>query len=239
MKKPLQLRLEPLLRERQWTQDGLPVLTMSLSLPSCRSTLSDARLRRINRCYEHFARCYESYCESFLLPAATEAFRISAAASRPFSPWQAILQYRTTLETPSVRSVLLEAEESSETGLCRRLRADTWDLQTGYFMNLSDFFPAEPHPLRLIRRLALREFSSLQQDASLSPDWRRRIRITAKADNFYLTAEGLCFYYPQFALGGRSLGTPSLCLPWCETGPVPPADFSPAALDKSAPAVLS
>ncbi len=240
MKKVLTIHPEPFLKERQWTQEELPVLFMTLSLPSCRSILPDARLRRINRCYEHFARCYESYCEAFLLPAATAAFRAAIAAGRPFHPWQAELRYRTTLQTSRIWCVLLESEESTESGLCHRLRSDTWDLRDGYLLRLADFFPKDPLPLRRIRRLARQEFSTAaEQGAALHPDWRRRLRTAAKQDHFYLTEEGLSFYYPQFALGGASLGIPTVSLPWSEDGPVLPEGFSPAALDKSASSVLS
>ncbi len=239
MKKPLELHPEPLLKERQWTEDGLPVLSMTLSLPSCRALLPDARLRRINRCYAHFARCYESYCENFLLPIAAQAFRAAAAAGRPFCPRQAVLRYRTALQTPLLWSVLLEAEESGEACVFRRLRSDTWSLADGYLLRLADFFPEDPHPLRRIRRLAMQEFSARQQDGAFPADWRRRLRTAAKQDNFYLTEEGLCFYYPQFTLGAGACGIPTLCLPWSEGGPVPPEGISPTALDKSVPAVLS
>lgn len=232
---PLVIHPEPLLKQRQWTQDDIPVLSMTLSLPVCHALVPDTRLRRINRCYMHFARCYENYCETFLLPAAREAFRSAAAVSRPFQPWQAELQFRTTLQSKTVWSLLLEAEESSENGTYRRLRADTWDLRDGYLLTLSDFFPGDPLPLRRIRRIARRELSAAaQQEAALHPDWRFRLRSAAKRENFYLTEDGLRFYYPQFALGGTSLGVPTVLLPWSDAGPVPPAGFSPAdTLDKS------
>ncbi len=240
MRKPADLHLLPLERQRQWARDGIPVLSMSLILPACQPA-SDPRLRRIKRCYEHFAHCYESYCEAFLLPGAAEAFRMAAAQSRPFTPWQAEVRYRTTLLTETVWSLLLEAVESGEGGPCRRVRADTWDLRDGYPLSLCDFFPGEPLPLRRIRRIAHREFAALaEQGAPLRPDWNFRLRTAAKRDHFYLCHEGLCFYYPEFSLGSAALGMPTVLLPWSAAGPVPPAGVSPAdTLDKGEPEVLS
>lgn len=237
---PADFRVEALLRQRQWTEDGIPVLTLSLSLPFCRTVLPDRRLRRMNRCFENFARCYERYCERFLLPQAKAAFREAAGQSRPFCPWQAEARYHTALQSPSVWSLVIETEERCETGIFLRRRGDSWDLCDGYPLSLSDFFPGEPFPLRRIRRSVREELSAKTEGALLRPDWKTRLRTAAKRENFYLTEAGLCFFYPQFALGNASLGIPTFLLPWDGAGPVPPAGLSSAAaLDKSESSVLS
>lgn len=228
---------QPLIRERQWTQDGFPVLTLRLSLPHSGGTAR--RLRRIDRCYLRFARCYESYCARFLLPPATAAFHAAVAAHRPFDPWAAEAGYRLTLLTPELLSLTLELREPEADGtrLCRR-RGDTWDLRDGYPLALGDFFPRDPLPLRRLRRLAREELP--HRGGTLRPDWRLRLH-TAGGAHFYLTEAGLAFFYPMYALGDAALGIPEFLLPWEDTEglSLPEGISSLRALDKGDAAALS
>ena len=74
MKSPADIRLQPLLREREWHWEEIPALKLTLSLPHCAS--EDRRIRRINRYYESFARSAEQYALRFLFPAAPSRISI-------------------------------------------------------------------------------------------------------------------------------------------------------------------
>lgn len=228
---------QPLQRERQWTQEGIPLLSLRLTLPGGGG--QDPRIRRIDRCYARFARNYERYCARFLLPMAAAAFRDAAERNRPFSPWVVTAAHRVTLLTPELLSLTLELTEPDAAAPLLRRRGDTWDLRDGYPLALHDFFPPDALPLRRLRRLARRELP--QCGASLRPDWRLRLRTAASREHFYLTAEGLTFFYPMYALGGAELGIPEFFLPWdAAQGPALPAGFSfPPPLDKGGEAALS
>lgn len=231
---PAELTLRPL--ERQWLVDGFPVLTLRMTLPAF--DRHDTRLRRVERCYARFARSYGRYCERFLLPSAADAFRTATAANRPFAPREVCVRCRVTLQTPELLSLTLEMREPDAAAPFLRRRGDTWDLRDGYPLSLSDLFPQEAHPLRRLRRAVRAEL--LDTERSLRPDWKRRLRTAAKSEHFYLTAAGLVFFYPMYALGGAELGIPEFLFPWAENGPVPPAGLSlPQALDKSLGAALS
>lgn len=237
MKNTPDLSLRPLSRERQWTQDGFPVLTLHMMLPAFSGR--DTHLRRMERCYARFARSYERYCERFLLPSAADAFRAATAANRPFASWTVSVACRVTLQTPELLSLTLEMREPDAAAPFLRRRGDTWDLRDGYPLSLSDFFPQDAHPLRRLRRVIRAEL--LAAERPLRPDWKRRLRTAAKREHFYLTESGLVFFYPMYALGGAELGIPEFLLPWdTETGPVLPDGLSlPAALDKGECEVLS
>lgn len=223
-------------RQRQWCVDGFPVLTLRLSLPSFAG--DDRRLRRIERCYARFGRCYERYCARFLLPRAAEAFRLAAAANRPFALWEAEGSFRVTLLTPQLLSLTLDTAEPDFEAAFRRRRGDTWDLRDGLPLALSDFFPDDPFPLR--RGRAAARAALTDQIDELRPDWRLRLRTAAKGEHFYLTAEGLVFFYPMYALGGAALGIPEFLLPWGDGGaPVLSAGCCLPPLDKGEDGGLS
>ena len=62
-----QLQTQSFVTEREWTVDGIPVLTATVTLPQPVEA-ADAAARRIRRFYRLQGRCYLRYCERFLLP---------------------------------------------------------------------------------------------------------------------------------------------------------------------------
>ncbi|MGM9662775.1 MAG: RsiV family protein [Oscillospiraceae bacterium] len=236
-KMPADLRLKPLEIQRRWDWEDIPVLVMTLSLPGCGSPAPDRRVRRMDRYYRAFGRCYERYCQRFLYPPAAEAFQAARAQSRPFTPWTAEVRCRTTLRSETLWSVALETEERDQAGRALRRRCcDSWDLRCGYLLALGELFEGEPFFRRgLIKRAQAELMERQERDGPLREDWKKRLRTELSSEHFYLTEEGLVFYYPMYALGPEALGLPSFFLPWdAEKGPRLPAGLSAAdTLDKS------
>ena len=77
-----QLHTEPHTTEREWTLDGLPILTASVTVPKP-LLLSERISRRIHRFYQLQARSYLRYCENWLLPQAQGEYRAALASSAP------------------------------------------------------------------------------------------------------------------------------------------------------------
>ena len=71
-------------QHREWTAEGITVLTADIALP--RPEGPGRGLGRLRRYYEHFARCYLRYCQRFLYPQALTAFQEALAASTPWKP---------------------------------------------------------------------------------------------------------------------------------------------------------
>ena len=81
MKGSLQrLETKPFPLEREWTVEGVPVLRLSGTLSQPVGKPSRVP-RRVQRFYQHQARCYLRYCQRFLLPLAEEAHRAALAAT--------------------------------------------------------------------------------------------------------------------------------------------------------------
>ena len=60
-----------------------------------------------------------------------------------------------------------------------------------------------------------------QEDAGTAryrEDWRRRLRRSFNARNFYLTAEGLCYFFPMYALAPAAEGIPTFTVPYRHSG---------------------
>lgn len=217
---PAALTLQTLEQSRQWTVEEIPVLTMTLSLPQCAAAGTDRRLARIDRYYRQMARSYERYCRHFLYPLASEAFRLQLESGRPFSVWTAGMNAVTTLRTADVWSLYVDtAETSFGEGPDVLRRGDSWNLRDGYPFALSDFFPGELLWRRRLLRHAREELLRRQAGgAALREDWKRRLWTEFNPENFYLTPEGLRFYYQMYALAPGRAGTPFFSLPWGGAG---------------------
>ncbi len=51
------------------------------------------------------------------------------------------------------------------------------------------------------------------------PEWRKAVRRRFNPQNYYLTEEGLAFFYPMYALAPGNLGVPTFILPYNEEAP--------------------
>lgn len=213
---------EALTRERSWEADGVTVLTAAVTLPQAMG--ESRRARRFNRCYRRFCRAYLAYCEQLLFPAAAEAFRAALSVSAPWEPARAALGYRVSLETERVWSIVCDATETVYGMPAFRVRrADVWDAETALPMALAEFFP--PHTrckntlLRFARQEALRR---VEDGAAYRANWRALLRRALDTRSFYLTEEGLCFFYPLCALANAKEGIVRFTMPYdAEKGPFP------------------
>ena len=223
MKSPADIRLQPLLREREWHWEEIPVLKLTLSLPHCES--EDRRIRRINRYYESFAGSAEQYALRFLFPAARDCFREAVAANVCPSPWCFSVDFSTQLLSKTIWSLTIETAEQTDLGIYRCRYSDNWDLQSAYHLSLADCFPKDPLYRRRLRQAAGETLRQQQlQGVRLHDNWRRLVSAWNR-EHFYLTDEGLHWYYPMYAFGGEQMGIPGFFLPWNgEEGPCLPLD---------------
>lgn len=211
-----ELRTEPFTAEREWTVEDIPVLTASVTVP--RPAPAENRVsRRIHRYYQLQCRSYLRYCEHWLLPQAEAAYREALASSAPLPCLRAELKYRVTYNQGGLWSLYTQSRETAASGsaLLTR-RGDTWDLNGGYPVELSAFFPPRSGWKKHLLALAAEEIQR-QERAGISryhEEWRRALRRRFNPQNYYLTAEGLAFFFPMYAIAPAAEGIPIFTLPY-------------------------
>jgi hypothetical protein len=98
-------------------------------------------------------------------------------------------------------------------------------LGPGYPAALPSFFPPHSGWKKQLLHLAAGEIR--QQEAAgyarYLPGWQRKLRRNFNARNFYLTPEGLVFFYPMYAIAPAMEGIPVFTLPYGQGGPALPA----------------
>ena len=217
------LHTEPFAAEREWTVDGIPVLTASVEVPQPQGT--DAVSRRIRRYYQTQCRAYLRYCQRWLLPQAEAEYRAALAASAPLPCFRAELGYRVTYNEEGIWSLYTQSRETTlpgQTLLTRR--GDTWDLAAGYPIALSAFFPAHAPWRRQLLALAAEDIQRQERAgvARYDPGWRKKLRRRFNPRNYYLTAEGLTYFFPMYAIAPAAEIIPSFTMPYGHLDLLPP-----------------
>ena len=218
--KRTELRTEDFAAEREWMVEGIPVLAASVSLPRPEPA-KDRVSRRILRYYRLQCRAYLSYCEHWLFPQAETEYRAALAASGPLPSFRAELSYRVTYNEGGLWSLYTQSRESlgpGRTFLTRR--GDTWDLAGGYPVALSRFFPPKSPWKKQLLALAAEEIQRRERAGAgrWREDWRRELRRRFNPQSFYLTAEGLAYFWPMYAIAPASEGVPVFLLPYDGAG---------------------
>ena len=213
MKKSLtELHTETFTAEREWTVDGIPVLSACVCVPQPVPAM-DRVSRRIWRYYQLQCRSFLRYCEGWLLPQAAEEYRAALEASTPLPQFQATLNYRVTYNEGGLWSLYTQSREVTLPGRTLMQRwGDTWDLRTGYPVSMGEFFPRRCGWKRQLTALAAAEITR-QEEAGIAryrENWKRLLRRRFNARSFYLTDEGLTFFYTCTPLRRRWRGSPLL-----------------------------
>ena len=140
---------------------------------------------------------------------------------------RAELGYRVTYNEGGLWSLYTQSREHTLPGpaLLTR-RGDTWDLTTGYPVPLSAFFPVRSSWRKQLLSLAAEEIQR-QERAGISrydPDWRKKLRRRFNSRNYYLTEEGLTYFFPMYAIAPAAEAIPAFTLPYGERALLPPAE---------------
>jgi len=214
------METQPAVTEREWTVEGVTVLTARVELPQPVSS-KDRTSRRIGRYYRAQGRAFLRYCEKWLLPQAKEACRAALENSTPLPVFRGEVYYRETYNCGGLWSLYTQSKEvigQGKTLLCRR--GDTWDLAEGFPVSMQSFFPAGLKWKRHLLMLAEKEMKR-QECSGISKYYenkRKALRRQFNSRNFYLTEEGLTFFYAMHAIGPAAEGIPVFVLPYGQAG---------------------
>ncbi|MGM9605997.1 MAG: RsiV family protein [Oscillospiraceae bacterium] len=208
----------PPVTPQQWKrvmkQDGEQVLILSIRRPAFPDT---GKTRRMERYFAEVAQQWKTRWETALFPRACQALADARETSRPFTPWQAQLDYTVTLWQPPLLSLRLDAVETGPGPRPLRVcTGETWDCGSGYPRTLRSFFPAKERRWRRqlldnIREQAAQQLAS--GESLLDPDCAQVMERAFDPDRFYLTGDGIAVFYPLYVLGAYAEGIPVFTVP--------------------------
>ena len=205
---------------REWTEEGVPVLRASVSL----LVPDGAAWKRIAWFYRLQCRSFLQFCQGDLLPWARAEGRRAMERSAPVPCFRAELTCQETYRRGRLWSLYTQVWDNAAPGAASLLRwGDAWDLSSRCPVSAGDFFPPGTPWKRQVLAGAEEAFR-IQEERGISrfhPDLRRRLRRFWNPRNYYLTEQGLAFFWPMYALGPAAEGIPVFTLPYA--GGEPPS----------------
>lgn len=207
-------------QELLFCAEDLPVLTGHITLPT-----RPGRNGRFNRYYQACAQAFDRCCRRELLPRAESAYYRAVEEAGALPQWEAELRCRVTLQTDQLLSLCSDTVVSGLSQPMALRRGDTWDLRRELLISLSDCFPPRAPWRQLLVQCAAAQIEAWEAQgiARYHDGWPQLLRRAYRPQDFYLTGEGLCFFYALGAIAPAVEGLPTFCLPYNEeTGPLIP-----------------
>ena len=210
---------------RQWEAEGIPILRAQAFLPHLSSPLRHCRsIQRFNRFYYEYLRAFWRFCAKDILPRAKEDFGAAAAQSRPLPLTKATLRSVVAYEKNGLVSLYTDLTVTAPQSRFHTRSADTWDLGSGYPVALSDLYPTGyPIKKELVRFARQMAAERIKAGEVFCENYRRALRRHFSSRRFYLTPQGLVFFYPRGLVAPAEQGTVTFLVPYGENGPVLPA----------------
>ena len=214
--------LQPQEPELTFCVDDLPILTAPILLPR----RENPKCVRFNRYYHACAEKFKRSCSRELFPRAEAAYYQARENSLAIPQWQARLCTTVTLQREHLLSLHTDTSLAGTPQPYDARRGDTWDLRHGFLLSLADCFPLHTPWRKQLLELACDQIHDWESKgiARYHDDWQWKIHRTFHPHNFYLTEEGLCFFFPFASIAPPPEGIPTFCMPYnAQSGPFIPS----------------
>lgn len=193
------------------------VLSYKIAYPQFLSTKFQAAIKRINRYYKLKALSFQQYCKQDLLKMAIKQFEYSVANNFPIREFEAVLDYKITYNDNCTVSLFFDRYEYTGGAHGNTVRySDTWNLQNGYRISLSQMFPKSFHyKTYIIKNIYSQIAEQIKNgESSYFDNYRQNVVNSFNVNNFYLTHKGIVVYFQQYDIAPYSSGIPEFTIPY-------------------------
>ncbi len=192
------------------TYEDITMVTADFRYPIVESENGKAD-KRINNYYRRIARTLLRRAKFELLPDAVDEWRFASENAYPFRPFEIVMKYTVTENTDDILSLYYDVYEytGGAHGTTKR-NGDTWRARTGWFMELSDFFPHGVNYKRILTDNAIK-IASEQIAAGTHQYFDKYPKLIKKyfsPSKFYILPSAVSTFYDQYAIAPGYEGTP-------------------------------
>lgn len=208
-------------REKQLHQDmyykNQIIMKYTIKYPQFISATYQAMANKLNSLYRTKAYMYEKSNIINLYQMAMVEYEYSVANHFPIRQFDAYVDFTVTYNEDCIVSLYFDQYEyaGGAHGLTIRY-SDTWDMLRSKRIELNELF----HNKSNYREMVLSEIdqqiaSQIDGEASMYfDDYAKLVRDNFKANNFYLTEEGVVIYFQQYDIAAYAAGLPTFLLPY-------------------------
>jgi hypothetical protein len=194
------------------------VLTYSIAYPEFLSDCKTLALTPINRFYRDKALKFKRYCEQDLFKAAAEELDYSKENKFPVRPYDAVMAFTVTYNENCVLS--LYTDQYTYTGGAHGMPvrgAETFCANSGRRIFLAQLFPprfcVKDYILGMVNAEIARQTAS--EEVYYFDDYETLACRYYNPESFYLTPEGIVFFYGLYEIAPYAAGFREFLIP-CE-----------------------
>ena len=190
------------------TGEGVTMICVSINYPLV-TELHKKALKRINSFYRRQSEALLRHIKKRLMPEARAQYADALSKSVPFKPFEISATFTVTYNADILsihRDIHIHAGQTR--ALTRS--AQTWNAASGWFLELSSFFPPGENFRKILTKNAA-EIAVKQERAGTHryfQNFPKLIRKNFSSRNFYITPDGVAIFFPELTVAPRAEGIP-------------------------------
>ena len=207
---------EKVLMQDMYYKNNL-VMHYTIKYPQFISETYQTIANKLNSLYKTKAVMYEKSNIMNLYQMAMVEYEYSVANNYPIRQFEAFVDYTITYNQNCIVSLYFDQYEyaGGAHGLTVRY-SDTWSLCKSKRIELAELFPHRSHYRDYVMQMIdLGIEHELEQNNSMYfENYQQLVKENFKANNFYLTKEGVVIYFQQYDIAPYASGLPTLLIPY-------------------------
>ncbi|MFV0343584.1 MAG: DUF3298 and DUF4163 domain-containing protein [Anaerocolumna sp.] len=193
------------------------VLSYHIEYPQFASDKYKAFIHKLNIYYKADATLYQKFHVAKLYQMAIDDYEYATSNGFLVRKYEIVVKYELTYNQDCVISLFTDRYEytGGAHGMTNRV-GDTWSLEKGKRMLLSDFFPGQiDYKERIIEAI----YKQIENQISTSSnyyfdDYENLVRDNFNERNFYIVPEGVTIFYQLYEIAPYSSGIMTFLIPF-------------------------
>lgn len=218
-----------LVREKALQQDmyykNNNIMRYTIKYPKLISDTYQTIAGKLNSLYRTKAVMYERANIMNLYQMAMVEYEYSVANNFPIRQFEAVVNFTVTYNQHCLVSLYFDQYEyaGGAHGLTVRY-SDTWNLEKSKRHEMGDFFPHKNNYREYVLQVIDKqiEYRIANEGAMFFDDYEKLKKENFKANNYYLTKEGLVIFFQHYDIAPYAAGLPTFTIPYGPGGAVLP-----------------
>lgn len=207
------VKVDKVVLKDEMKYNGVTLLNYQIEYPQFSSLFYKKSLVIINKFYKDKALEYQKYCQTKLFEMAVEQYLDDIENGYPVRVFEALVVYKMTYTKACIISLYFDQYEFTGGAHGNTLRtSQTWNLQTGKMIKLSELFDCLYNYRAYIIRNVIEQIE--KNPDIYFEDYENLVKETFNPNSFYCTPKGLVVYFQQYDIAPYASGIREFLLPY-------------------------
>lgn len=203
--------------EEEMQYQGKTVLKFKIEYPRFESARYKRATEKMNTYYKLRSQAFAAWCRTKLYRQAVEQFIYSKKNKYPIMVYEAVDGYTVTYNKECMVSLFNDRYIFSGGAHGNTTRtSNTWDLKSKRRVTAERFFPRGSNYKAYVQEEIIRQITEQMESGEdiYFDDYVDNVQENWDSKSYYLTPEGVVFYFQQYEIAPYSSGIPEFLLPF-------------------------